>query len=172
MAVIIPDYKQFITKRGDPMAFCVAEDLTTSGEITMLPKVYADARELIDADRPLMVQGKIDVREEPGQEEAPKSAKILADKVMFLADAVQGSDKPVPLWIGEKNAVDSHLNMLKAILQRYPGNTHVTLGVITKESVVTLKLGHSWKIFPSREFWKDVEKWQNGDALKHQAAMK
>jgi len=172
VAVIIPDYKQFITKRGDPMAFCVAEDLTTSGEITMLPKVYADARELIDADRPLMVQGKIDVREEPGQEEAPKSAKILADKVMFLADAVQGSDKPVPLWIGEKNAVDSHLNMLKAILQRYPGNTHVTLGVITKESVVTLKLGHSWKIFPSREFWKDVEKWQNGDALKHQAAMK
>nr|WP_321512967.1 DNA polymerase III subunit alpha [uncultured Pseudodesulfovibrio sp.] len=171
VAVIIPDYKQFITKRGDAMAFCVAEDLTTSGEITMLPKVYADARELIDADRPLMVQGKIDVREEPGQEEAPKSAKILADKVMFLADAVQGSDKPVPLWIGEKNAEDAHLNNLKAILQRYPGNTHVTLGVITRESVVTLKLGHSWKIFPSREFWKDVEKWQNGDALKHQAAM-
>ena len=170
VAVIIPDYKQFITRKGDPMAFCVAEDLTTSGEITMLPNVYAEARELIDADRPLMVQGKIDIREEPGQEEAPKAAKILADKVMFLADAVHGSDKPVPLWIGERNVVDDHLNKLKAILQKFPGNTHVTIGIITKESVITLKLGHHWKVAPCREFWKDVEKWQNGDALRYQAA--
>jgi len=170
VAVIIPDYKQFITRKGDPMAFCMAEDLTTSGEITMLPNVYADAKELLDADRPLLVQGKIDVREEPGQEEAPKAAKILADKVMYLADAVQGSDRPVPLWIGERNANDSHLGALKDILQRYPGSTSVTLGVITKDSVVHLKLGNGWQVHPSRDFWKDIEKWQNGDAIRHQAS--
>ncbi|BCS89403.1 DNA polymerase III subunit alpha [Pseudodesulfovibrio sediminis] len=171
VAVIIPDYKQFITRKGDPMAFCVAEDLTCSGEVTMLPNVYADARELIDADRPLMIQGKIDIREEQaGPEDAPKSAKILADKVTFLADAVKGSDKPVPLWIGERNAVDPHLNKLKTILQRYPGTTSVTLGVITKDSVVNLKLGNGWTVFPSREFWKDIEAWQNGDALKHRSS--
>ncbi len=151
------------------MAFCTAEDLTTSGEVTMLPNTYADAKELIDADRPLFIQGKIDIREEPGHEDAPKSAKILADKVVFLADAVQGSDKPVSLWVGEKHAEDDHLNALKAILQRYPGKTAVNLGVITKDSVVNLKLGNNWHIFPSREFWKDVEKWQNGDALRHKA---
>jgi DNA polymerase-3 subunit alpha len=169
VAVIIPDYKHFITKRGDPMAFCMAEDLTTSGEVTMLPKVYADAKELIDADRPLLIQGRIDIREEPGHEEAPKSAKILAEKVQFLADAVSGSDQPVSLWIGEKNANDQHLNALKVILQRYPGNTAVNLGIISKESVVNMKLGQNWQVFPSREFWKDVETWQNGDALRHQA---
>ena len=170
VAVIIPNYKQFITKKGDPMAFCVAEDLTTSGEVTMLPNVYAEAKELIDADRPLLVQGKIDIREEPGQEEAPKAAKILAEKVLFLADAVQGSDQPVSLWIGEKNANDGHLNALKVILQRYPGKTTVNLGIISNESVVNMKLGQGWQVFPSREFWKDVEAWQNGDALRHQAS--
>ncbi len=170
VAVIIPDYKQFITRRGDPMAFCTAEDLTTSGEVTMLPNVYAEARELLDADRPLMVQGKIDQRDDqPGPEDAPKSAKILADKVMFLADAVQGSDRPVSLWIGEKRAEDAHLNALKAILQRYPGNTQVNLGIITRESVITLKLGNGWKVYPGREFWKDVEQWQNGDAARYRA---
>ena len=157
VAVIIPDYKHFITKRGDPMAFCMAEDLTTSGEVTMLPNVYADAKELIDADRPLLIHGRIDIREGPGQEEAPKSAKILAEKVLFLADAVAGSDQPVALWIGEKNANDGHLNALKTILQRYPGNTTVNLGIISRESVVNMKLGSGWQVYPSREFWKDVE---------------
>jgi DNA polymerase-3 subunit alpha len=170
VAVIIPDYKQFITRKGDPMAFCNAEDLTTYGEITLLPNVYAEARELLDADRPLLVQGKIDVREAPGgPEDAPKSAKILADKILFLADAAQGSDQPVSLWIGEKNAVDPHLNALKAILQRYPGTTSVNLGIITRESVVNLRLGNGWKVYPGRDFWKEVEAWQNGDAKAYRA---
>ncbi|QGY39067.1 DNA polymerase III subunit alpha [Pseudodesulfovibrio cashew] len=172
VAVIIPDFKQILTRKGDPMAFCTAEDLTTSGEITMLPNVWEEAREKVEADRPLFVQGRIDLREEPGQEEAPKTAKILAEKVLFLADAAHGSDKPVPLWIGEKHATDEHLDALKVILKRYPGTTAVNLGVITRESVVNLKLGNGWQVIPSREFWKDVEKWQNGDALRHLAAPK
>jgi len=170
VAVIVPDFKQIITRKGDPMAFCVGEDLTTSGEITMLPNVWEEAQEMVKADRPLFIQGKIDLREEPGSEEAPKTAKILAEKVRFLADAVQGADQPVSLWVGERNANDEHLGILQTILKKYPGSTHVNLGVITKESVVNLKLGNGWQIFPSREFWKDVEKWQNGDAIRHQAA--
>lgn len=170
VAVIVPDFKQILTKKGDPMAFCVGEDLTTSGEITMLPNVWSEAQEKVSADRPLLIQGKIDQREDPGgPEDAPKTAKILAEKVLFLADAVQGSDQPVSLWIGEKNATDEHLNALKVILGRYPGNTAVNLGVITKESVINMKLGNGWQVFPSRDFWKDVEKWQNGDALRYQA---
>ncbi len=169
VAVIIPDYKQFITRKGDPMAFCAAEDLTTSGEVTILPNVFKEVRDKLDADRPLLVQGRIDIREEPGQEEAPKAAKILAEKVLFLADAVQGSDQPVSLWIGERNAEDAHLDRLKAILKRYPGNTAVNLGIITRDSVVNMRLGNGWQVFPSREFWKDIEGWQNGDARLHRA---
>jgi DNA polymerase-3 subunit alpha len=168
VAVIVPDYKRFITKSGKPMAFCNVEDLTTSGEVTILPNLFETAEEFLDADRPLFIQGKIDLREEP-TEDAPKAAKILADKILYLADAVQGSDRPVSLWIGEKNATDPHLNALKTILQRYPGKTTVNLGLITRDSVVTMKLGNGWQVFPSREFWKDVESWQNGDALRYQA---
>jgi len=169
VAVIVPDYKQILTRKGDPMAFCIGEDLTTSGEITMLPNVWEEAKEKVDADRPLFIQGKIDLREEPGQEEAPKTAKILAEKVLFLADAVQGSEHPVSLWIGERNAHDEHLEGLKSILARYPGKTVVNLGIITKESVINLKLGTAWQVYPSREFWKDVETWQNGDAKRYLA---
>ena len=135
----------------------------------MLPNVWQEAQEKVVADRPLYIQGKIDLREEPGSEEAPTTAKILAEKVTFLADAVQGSDQPVSLWVGERNTNDDHLGALKTILKRYPGNTQVNLGVITKESVTILKLGNGWQIFPSREFWKDAEQWQNGDAMRFKA---
>ncbi|QJB56502.1 DNA polymerase III subunit alpha [Pseudodesulfovibrio sp. zrk46] len=168
VAVIIPDFRQILTRKGDPMAFCVGEDLTTSGEITMLPNLWEEAAELVRADRPLFIEGKIDIREEQ-IEGAPKVAKILGEKVMFLADAVHGSDKPVSLWIGENNTTDDHLGALKAIIKKYPGGTAVNLGVITKESVVNLKLGNGWTVIPSREFWKDVEKWQNGDAKRFKA---
>ncbi|WP_419786522.1 DNA polymerase III subunit alpha [Pseudodesulfovibrio sp.] len=171
LAVIVPDFKRYITKTGKPMAFVNVEDLTTSGEVTVLPNLFEEAEEFLTADRPLFIQGKIDNRDEELPEGAPKTAKILADKIGFLADAVLGSDRPVSLWVGEKKATDSHLNLLKTILQRYPGNTAVNLGIITKESVITLKLSHAWQIYPSREFWKDVEKWQNGDAARYRAEM-
>ena len=169
VAVIIPDYKQILTRKGDPMAFCMGEDLLASGEITMLPNVWEEAKEKVDADRPLFIQGKIDLREEPGQEDAPKTAKILAEKVLFLADAVQGSDQPVSLWVGEKKCNEEHLGALQGLIRKYPGSTAVNLGVITPESVVTLKLGNGWQVYPGRDFWKDVEKWQNGDAIRFQA---
>lgn len=165
VAVIIPSFKQHITKKGDPMAFCEAEDLTCTGEITMLPNTYEVARDLLGEDRALLVEGKVDKREDPNTPEgAPKSAKLLAEKVMYLADAVAGSDKPVPLWIGERNANEKHLEALKAIMGRYPGKTMVNLGVITRDSVITLQLGHGWRVMPCTDFWRDIEKWQNGDA--------
>ena len=169
LAVIVPDFKRFITRTGKAMAFCTVEDLTTSGEVTVLPNLFEEAEQFLTADRPLYIRGKIDNRDESGPEDAPKAAKILADKIVFLADAVQGSDRPVSLWIGEKNATDPHLDALKTILARYPGNTGVNLGIITRESVVTLKLSQHWQVFPSRDFWKDVEKWQNGDAARYRA---
>ena len=99
VAVIIPDYKQFITRKGDPMAFCTGRRPDHVGRSDHAAQCLCRSPgNSWMRTRPLMIQGKIDIREEQaGPEDAPKSAKILADKVMFLADAVQGSDQPVSL---------------------------------------------------------------------------
>ncbi len=68
--VIVPDFKEYITKKGDKMAFCTAEDLTCTGEVTMLPNVYAEAGELLREDRALLVEGKIDSRDEDSEARA------------------------------------------------------------------------------------------------------
>ncbi len=166
VAVIIPDYKPHMTRKGDMMAFCHAEDMTGSGEVTMLPNVYAQAGELLEDDTPLLVEGKIDIREEL-PEDAPKQAKILADKVSLLAKAVSGSDQPVCVWAKSDNITDERLDRLKAIIKQSPGETTVQLHLVTNDSIIQLRLGNGWRVLPNRDFWKQAEEWQNGDLTRN-----
>ncbi|WP_147819259.1 DNA polymerase III subunit alpha [Salidesulfovibrio onnuriiensis] len=162
VAMIIPDFKPYMTKKGDMMAFCTGEDMTGTGEVTMLPNVYAVAGELLEQDRPLLVEGRIDMREEL-PEDAPKQAKILAEKVTLLAKAVSGSDQPVPVWARAEKITDERLDALKEIIKQHPGETPVQLHLLTEESVIQLRLGNGWRVAPCRAFWAAAEDWQNGD---------
>jgi DNA polymerase-3 subunit alpha len=162
VAVIVPSYKPHMTKKGDMMAFCQVEDMTGSGEVTMLPNVYAQAGELLEGERPLLIEGRIDLREEQ-PEDAPKQAKVLAEKVTLLAKAVSGSDQPVCVWAKSEKITDERLGRLKDIIKRHPGETTVQLHLVTEDSVIQLRLGNGWKVLPNRDFWSEAEDWQNGD---------
>ncbi len=167
VAMIIPDFKPYMTKKGDMMAFCTGEDMTGIGEVTMLPNVYAKAGELLEQDSPLLVEGRIDMREEL-PEDAPKQAKILAEKVTLLSKAVSGSDQPVPVWARADKITDERLDRLKDIIKKFPGETPILLHLVTPESVIQLRLGNGWRVAPNRHFWVEAEDWQNGD-LKQQS---
>lgn len=156
--VIITDHKVHITKKGDKMAFCNAEDLTCTGEVTMLPNVYAEAAELLLEDQPLMVEGKVDSRDDEG--EGPKSAKILAEKVSLLAKYVTGSDKPVPIELRQDQVTDDALDSLQELIKKHRGETSVVLRMKTEDSIVSMRLGNGWKVFPSPDFWKDADAWK------------
>ncbi|MBQ5727862.1 MAG: DNA polymerase III subunit alpha, partial [Mailhella sp.] len=59
--VLVTGIKEFITKKGDKMAFVQVEDLTGHAEVTIFPKTYAAIRETLQAERPLIeLSGTID----------------------------------------------------------------------------------------------------------------
>jgi DNA polymerase-3 subunit alpha len=161
LALLFTAVKEYVTKKGDKMAFVNAEDLTATGEVTLLPNVYLPARELIAQDQPLLVTGRIDVREEPGQsEEGPRQAKVLAESVTLLSAAVAGNTEPVPLQIPAELCRDEYLDQLKGLLARYKGGSPVYLSVDLKDSVCTLKLSPQYSVNPTPEFWKQIDKWR------------
>ncbi len=65
--------KRSSTKKGDTMAFLTLEDFTRDIEVIVFPNVYYDATELLAEDRPLVVQGRVDISD--------SGVKILADKI-------------------------------------------------------------------------------------------
>ena len=161
LGIIIPTYKEYVTKKGDKMAFCQMEDMTGSGELTMLPNTFAVAEQFLSQDQPLLIKGKIDLRDqEDGDSDAPKQAKVLAEEVSFLSTAQAGCQEAVPLPIHCKLCSDEGIKELKAILGGYPGSAPVTLQLHLDESVCSLRLGPSYTIRPNGDFWKEFNEWR------------
>lgn len=161
LGIIIPSYKEYVTKKGDKMAFCQMEDMTGSGELTMLPNTFATAGHFLTQDQPLLVKGKIDLRDqEDGDSDAPKQAKILAEEVILLSNAQAGCQEAVPLPVNGVHCSEEGIKELKAILGGYPGSAPVTLQLFLEESVCSLRLGPSYTIRPNGDFWKEFNSWR------------
>ena len=77
MGGILTEVKGKATKKGDYMAFVTLEDLTGQVECLVFPRVFERYQPLIREDEPVVISGKISVREE----EAPK---LLAERITRL----------------------------------------------------------------------------------------
>ena len=167
LGIIIPSYKEYVTKKGDKMAFCQMEDMTGSGELTMLPNTFAVAGHFLAQDQPLLVKGKIDLRDqEDAPSDAPKQAKVLAEEVSLLSNAQAGCQEAVPLPVHGAHCSEERIKELKAILGGYPGSAPVTLQLFLKEAVCSLRLGPSYSIRPNGDFWKEFNSWRKKAAMQ------
>ena len=57
---IVGAIRSLTTRKGDPMAFVRLDDLSGSVEVIVFNSAYAAARELLEADRVLLVKGRVD----------------------------------------------------------------------------------------------------------------
>ena len=60
---IVSAIKQLTTKKGEPMVFLRLDDLSGSLETVVFNSVYAAARELLEADKVLVIKGRVDHKE-------------------------------------------------------------------------------------------------------------
>lgn len=78
VAGLVAKVKRIATKKGDTMAFVTLEDYTRDIETIVFSRLFYEATELFTEDRPVVVQGRVDVTE--------KGVKLLADKVWPMED--------------------------------------------------------------------------------------
>ena len=77
------------TKNGSMMAFVQLEDLYGVTEVLVFPKVYERMGAMLDPEAPVLMSGRLSVREE----EAPK---LLLDRVVPLRGAVAAVAPQLP----------------------------------------------------------------------------
>ncbi len=163
VAGIVTSLREYINKKGDKMAFLQLEDLTGTGECTLFADTYALCKELVASDQPLIFEGKVDARSRPGEEEGPRESKMLAEKVVLLAQAATESAEPVHIAAREEHCAPERLEALKALLSSHPGSVPVHMDVFLPEAVCSLKLGARYQVAACPEFWAAVDKWRQAE---------
>ncbi|MEG0766309.1 MAG: DNA polymerase III subunit alpha, partial [Clostridia bacterium] len=122
MGGMVQEIHTKMTKSGGLMAFITLEDLTGQVEGLIFPKAYERLQNQLQTDQPVLLQGKLSVREE----DAPK---LLVESVSPLQHPVappQPSAPPRSLQRLHLRVQDmAQMQTLTALLQQYPGNLSV-----------------------------------------------
>ncbi|MCL4441039.1 MAG: DNA polymerase III subunit alpha [Firmicutes bacterium] len=111
---MIASFKKITTKKGDPMAFGMLEDLTGSMEVVFFPRVYKEYHNLIETDAVVLVRGRLSTS---GEE-----VKILAEELTPLAQKMIGD-----LYLRVDDTTPEILDSIKILLKTYPGDSRVFL---------------------------------------------
>lgn len=147
---IVVAKKEFITKKGERMAFVTLEDLHGSVEVVVLAKVYAKVAQYLEGDDPLLVSGSVEVGE--------KNTKVIASDIVLLREVNERESRRVHVTVQTTGLERQQLESLKGIINRYPGACKSFLHiVIPAESKTTIILPDSYKLAASEELSLDVK---------------
>ncbi|WP_378956390.1 DNA polymerase III subunit alpha [Pelosinus sp. sgz500959] len=144
VAGLINNAKRITTKNGDMMCFIALEDFTDQIEVVVFPRIFDKFSKFLLPDMPVRVSGRLSVNDE--------SAKILADSVRSLDDAVSGE---VRLKISSQQETGEIFEQLKQVLKQYAGSTVVFLHLIDSQRVI--KTEKQFWIQPSAEAVEALE---------------
>ena len=144
---IVSSVKQLTTKKGDPMVFLRLDDLTGSAEAVVFNSVYAASRELCEADRVLVLKGRVDHKE--------GESKLIAIEVTEFEAYVPPSE--VRLRVDARKAPAGALRELGHVVRDYPGEAKVVLALETSEGPRTLEFGPDYRVAPVADFYAEVK---------------
>jgi DNA polymerase-3 subunit alpha len=144
---IVSAVKQLTTKKGDPMVFLRIDDLTGSAEAVVFNSVYGASRELCEADRVLVVKGRVDHKE--------GETKLIAIEIAAFEAYVPPSE--VRLRVDARKAPAGVLRELGHVVRDYPGEAKVVLALDTSEGPRTLEFGPDYRVAPVPDFYAEVK---------------
>ncbi len=117
---IVTSLSKRTTKKGDLMATFVLEDLTSSIEVFLYPKVMAEFGQLLSDDAVVLIKARVDQRED--------QVKLVCMSVENL-ELSGDSDTPIELGLSSTSASIVNLEQLKELLLGHPGAHPVRIRV-------------------------------------------
>jgi DNA polymerase III subunit alpha len=163
MGGVVSALKLRNTKKGDRYANFNLEDKTGFIEVITWPDTYKRSAELLGADDPIFVKGRLEVGEERMQ--------VIANEVVLLAEAAKnqknghangksnGNGEKIHLYVRESEVSADELVRLRDTLLDYPGPATVYLHMLASTNGETIiELPEQVRIASSQEFIATVER--------------
>ena len=144
---IVGALRHLTTRRGDPMAFVRLDDLSGSIEVIAFNSAYAAARELLEADRILLVKGRVDHKD--------GEVKLVALEASAF-EAVP-ERREVRLRVDARRAHAGVIRELADVVRGFPGESPVYVALDTSLGPKTLQLGPAFRVRPEPDFFAEVK---------------
>jgi DNA polymerase-3 subunit alpha len=144
---IVGALRQTTTKKGEPMVFIRLDDVSGSVEAIVFNSVYGAARDLLEADRILVVKGRIDHKE--------GETKLIAMEVAPFEAMPERSE--VRLKLDARKAPAGTIRELAGLLRDYPGEAAVVAAIETSTGPLTLAFGPDFRVRPEPDFFAEVK---------------
>jgi DNA polymerase-3 subunit alpha len=144
---IVGALRQTTTKKGEPMVFMRLDDVSGSVETIVFNSVYGAARDLLEADRILVVKGRIDHKE--------GETKLIAMEVAPFEATPERSE--VRLKLDARKAPAGTIQELAALLREYPGEAPVVAAIETSGGPLTLAFGPDYRVHPEPDLFAEVK---------------
>ncbi|MEK7270207.1 MAG: DNA polymerase III subunit alpha, partial [Planctomycetota bacterium] len=147
---IVSSVKLRMTKRGDPMAQVVLEDMEGRVQLTVFKETLNRSRTLWEPDRHILATGRLDFRQE--------SPSILVSEVLPLGAACERVKGPIRIRIPE--GFDDHeaLRTLREALVDHPGGVPIVVDIADRDGHrVWLQAGPRYYVRPSHALLDRLE---------------
>ncbi|UDY22474.1 DNA polymerase III subunit alpha [Nocardioides sp. Kera G14] len=149
VAGLITSINRRITKKGDPWATVVLEDLEGAVEVLLWPSVYVQVSSVLAQDAIIRVKAGVD-KERDGVQ--LRGIEVVVPDLD--ASSVGG---PVVISMPSTRCTPPVVQQLKDILATHPGMTEVRLRLLTRENTRVLKLGDGLRVTPSPALFADLK---------------
>ncbi len=117
---VVTGLNRRLTRKGDPMASFVLEDLEDKIEVLVFPKTMSQHGSTLADDAIVTVRGRFD-----SQQDAPRFIATEIQTIEGLAEVA--ADPPLRIVLPLSHQNEQNLNELKALLLAHPGSALVEL---------------------------------------------
>jgi len=132
---VVATFRKIMTKSKEPMLFATVEDISGKIEVVVFPKLYIKDQEIWSSNEPLIIEGRLDSKDD--------TLKIIAESVVKLDDfkaeekvskgtlvSAEEIENPTQIAITlPRNAKKEILEQIKNVLISHPGELSVILKV-------------------------------------------
>ena len=146
---LIRDIKNRKTKKGDPMAVIVMEDIAGTAEVVIFPELYARCATILNTDTPVVIEGLVK-KDERGD-------NIIANALETLEAARDKYTASACIMLQSDRVNRQSLEALKKVFSRHYGPCPVSLTLhFAGRGEVDLEIPKDITIKPCNEFTAEV----------------
>ncbi len=142
---VVASFQKKWTKKGELMALLMLEDLSSSIEVMVFPKSFADYGHLLEDDRIVILRGRVSKRDD--------EPKLMASQVEIIDADALAREKPLTLTVRPDQLSDAAVAELKAAIAEHPGETPIVIDLGTPKHI---RLSDSYTVNTSNGFVADL----------------
>ena len=156
---VVAQLRTMRTKKGDPMGVLLLEDLEGTVEILIFPDTYSKRRDIIIADAPIIVKGKLDKDE--------SNIKILASDIIPVDQAQAQLSTTVTVAIDALSAPADLAKRLQPMIEEKSGHAELVFELrYLNRYTAFVRPNPYLKVLPDKEFVHFVEEICGPDTVK------